>query len=305
MASRYSLFSVYRPGKNTGKSGYEYVPLEKDMFLLKVQNQEGEPLLLREEVGAGLIQFYFCLKGGATFSFNEGRYQQQLKADRTFLFYNPLTALTQDLHISVGGQLIFLFITMERLHHLFVEDDSELTFLHSENVNKKFYTERPITPGLSLVLNQFFSGHMAPSNRKLYYQGKALEMLSLYFDKAETQSEENCPFLLDEANVEKIRHAKRIIIERMQAPPSLKDLAREIGLNEYQLKAGFKNIYGSPVFQYLTDYKMEHARKLLDSQEYKVNEVGYQVGYSNPSHFIAAFKKKFGTTPKKYLMALK
>jgi AraC-like DNA-binding protein len=305
MTARSPLISVYPTEKNTDKSGYESIPLEKDMFLLKVHNQGSEPLSLREEVSARLIQFYFCLKGEATFSFNEGRYQQQLTADRTFLFYNPLTALTQDLHISAGGQLIFLFLTMERLHHMFVEDDSELAFLHSENVNKKFYAERPLTPGLNLVLNQFFSGHMAPSNRKLYYQGKTLELLSLYFDKGETQQAENCPFLHDESNVEKIRLAKRIVIERMQDPPGLKDLAREIGLNEYQLKAGFKNIYGSPVFQYLTDYKMEYARRLLDSQALKVNEVGYQVGYSNPSHFIAAFKKKFGTTPKKYVMALK
>ena len=90
----------------------------------------------------------------------------------------------------------------------------------------------------------------------------------------------------------------------MANPPQLKELAREVGLNEYQLKAGFKNIYGSPVFQFLTDYKMEHARKLLDSGTYKVNEVGFMVGYSNSSHFIAAFKRKFGITPKKYSMAL-
>ncbi len=42
----------------------------------------------------------------------------------------------------------------------------------------------------------------------------------------------------------------------------------------------------------------------LDSGEYNVNEVGLKVGYSTSSHFIAAFKKKFGTTPKKYLMSL-
>lgn len=49
---------------------------------------------------------------------------------------------------------------------------------------------------------------------------------------------------------------------------------------------------------------MEYARKMLDSGSYNVNEVGLKVGYSTSSHFIAAFKKKFGTTPKKYLMNL-
>ena len=58
------------------------------------------------------------------------------------------------------------------------------------------------------------------------------------------------------------------------------------------------------VFGYLLEHKLDHARVLLDSAKFQVNEVAYQIGYANPSHFIAAFKKKFGVTPKKYLMNL-
>jgi AraC-like DNA-binding protein len=49
---------------------------------------------------------------------------------------------------------------------------------------------------------------------------------------------------------------------------------------------------------------MEVARKLLEAGNDNVNEVGHKVGYSTSSHFIAAFKKKYGTTPKKYVMSL-
>jgi len=49
---------------------------------------------------------------------------------------------------------------------------------------------------------------------------------------------------------------------------------------------------------------MEFARKLLETGSHNVNEVGLKVGYSTASHFIAAFKKKYGTTPKKYVMSL-
>ena len=57
------------------------------------------------------------------------------------------------------------------------------------------------------------------------------------------------------------------------------------------------------VFAFLFDYKMEVARQLLASGAHNVNEVGLKVGYSTASHFIAAFKKKFGTTPKKFIVA--
>lgn len=111
-------------------------------------------------------------------------------------------------------------------------------------------------------------------------------------------------FLVDEQNVLKIKKAKDIIISRMSEPPSLQDLANEIGLTLKKLKEGFKQIYGDTVYGFLFDYKMEQARRLLESNQYNVNEVGLKIGYSTSSHFIAAFKKKFATTPKKYISSL-
>ena len=113
-----------------------------------------------------------------------------------------------------------------------------------------------------------------------------------------------CPFLVDEENVRKIRNAKKIMLTRMAAPPSLPDLADEIGLSLKKLKEGFKQLYGSTVYQFVLDHKMNHARQLLVTGSYNVNEVAIQLGYSNSSHFIEAFKKKFGTTPKKYLLSV-
>jgi AraC-like DNA-binding protein len=88
----------------------------------------------------------------------------------------------------------------------------------------------------------------------------------------------------------------------MTEPPTLQELAIEVELSLKKLKEGFKQVYGDSVYSYLFDYKMDVARKLLESGEHNVNEVGLKVGYSTASHFIAAFKKKYGTTPKKYIL---
>ena len=111
-------------------------------------------------------------------------------------------------------------------------------------------------------------------------------------------------FLIDEENVLKIRQAKEIVLNNIAEPPSLQELADKVGLNLKKLKMGFKQIYGDTVYGFLFDYKMDYARKLLDSGSYNVNEVGLKIGYSTGSHFIAAFKKKYATTPKKYLMSI-
>src|SRR5690606_39179282 len=97
---------------------------------------------------------------------------------------------------------------------------------------------------------------------------------------------------------------KDIVISSMSEPPSLQELADEMGLNLKRLKEGFKQVYGDSVYSFLFDYKMDYARKLLEAGVLNVNEEGLKVGYSTSSHFIAAFKKKYGTTAKIYTMAL-
>ena len=128
--------------------------------------------------------------------------------------------------------------------------------------------------------------------------------MSLFFNKNEDTNVEQCPFLENEENVRKIRKAKEIILNHITEPPTLQDLASEIGLNLKKLKEGFKKIYGDTVYGYLLDYKMNEARSMLNTKKYNINEISIKLGYSTSSHFIAAFKKKFGTTQKKYLMSV-
>jgi AraC-like DNA-binding protein len=49
---------------------------------------------------------------------------------------------------------------------------------------------------------------------------------------------------------------------------------------------------------------MNEARSMLNAKRHNINEISLKLGYSTSSHFIVAFKKKFGTTPKKYLMSV-
>jgi AraC-like DNA-binding protein len=158
-----------------------------------------------------------------------------------------------------------------------------------------------VSPAIAVVLSQLMNYNLHPSIKKLYIKGKVYELISLYFNKTEDADLEQCPFLADEDNVRRIRMAKEIMISRMAEPPTLAELSQEIGLSLKKLKEGFKQIYGDSVYGFLFDYKMEYARKMLETGKHNVNEVGLKVGYSTASHFIASFKKKYGTTPKKYL----
>ncbi|TMM29029.1 helix-turn-helix transcriptional regulator [Polaribacter aestuariivivens] len=290
--------------KNVGESSFDEINLEKGFYVLHFQNESKKVVSFEREIDSTFIQMHFCLRGDSKFLFNNGSYTFNVFDNRSILLYNPQRTLPINLEIQPKTTLVSVLISIEKFHSLFSKDSGYIPFLSNENSNRKFYDDTEIKPTVAIVLQQIINSNINSSIRELYVKGKIYELLSLHFQKEENTGAEYCPFLVDEQNVLKIRKAKDIIISRMAEPPSLQELATEIGLNLKKLKEGFKQIYGDTVYSFLFDYKMEHARKLLESNQYNVNEVGVQVGYSTASHFIAAFKKKFGTTPKKYVMSL-
>lgn len=295
-------FEIEDSEKNTPKGKIENTRVSEGFFMVRVENSGDEVLRIKREIDKSLIQFYFAVQGGAEFLFNQGNYKLKLEEEKSLLFYNPIIALPLDIEVKPHSRMVFLYITVENLHRLFVEESEEIEFLNKENIGKKFYADRPLTPLLTVTINQLLSNGVGGPAKNIFEKAKAYEVLALYLNKEEGKDVEQCPFLNDEQNVERVREAKRILIEKMTNPPSLKELSREIGLNEYRLKEGFKNIYGKTVFQFLNDYRLDVARHMLDGGNAKVNDAAYHIGYTNPSHFIAAFKKKFGVTPKKYLI---
>jgi len=285
---------------NTQKSEFKKLLEREDVTLESAENRNDEELTIRSQVNKNIIHFYFCLEGTGVFGFGP-HYSRIIEKQRNYFFYNPDTDLPFELRLTPQTRIVALSIKLESLHKLFTHD--ALPFLKPENAKTKLYDERDIPTSLLVVLNQIFTVNLSESAEKLYYLGKVLEILGLYFSERKPNTEA-CPFLNDQETVRKIKHAKEYLLKHMDAPPGLKELAKTAGLNEYQLKVGFKEIYGNTVFGYLLEHKLDHSRVLLDSSRYQVNEVAYQIGYTNPSHFIAAFKKKFGVTPKKYLMNL-
>ena len=290
--------------KNVGKSTIEEIQLEKGFTVLIFQNEASKKENFERNIDSSFIQMHFCIRGNSKFLFNNGNYSFDVLDGRSILLYNPQRELPIHLDIQPKTTLVSLLISIDKFHSLFSKESNYIPFLSDENSNKKYYDDTEIKPTVTVVLQQIINSNINSSVKELYVKGKVYELLSLHFQKEENVAGEYCPFLVDEQNVLKIRNAKEIIINKMADPPTLQELANEIGLNIKKLKEGFKQIYGDTVYSFLFDYKMEHARKLLESNQYNVNEVGIQVGYSTSSHFIAAFKKKFGTTPKQYVMSL-
>lgn len=295
--------SLSTSNKNVAKGSFEETQVDDHVFVLSYQNESTENQVIERYIDSSYIQFHFCLKGESTFVFNNGNYRLDIKEESSLLLYNPERDLPIHLEVNPNCWLVTLIISIEKFHSLFSQEANYVTFLSEDNRDKKYYKDGKISPSMAITLNQIVNYNLNSSIKNLYFKGKAYELLSLYFNRAEDADTEQCPFLVDETNVAKIKRAKDIIIAKMAEPPTLQELSEDIGLPLKKLKEGFKQIYGDSVFSFLFDYKMEVARKLLESGAHNVNEVGLKVGYSTASHFIAAFKKKYGITPKKYIQS--
>ncbi|MFC4095936.1 helix-turn-helix transcriptional regulator [Euzebyella saccharophila] len=290
-------------GKNVAEGSFQEVLIEDGFFVLKIQNDGLEKQKVVRHIDSTYIQFHFCLKGNAKFIFNDGRYALEVSEENSLLLYNTQLDLPMNLELNPNSWMVSVVMTIRKFHSLFSKEADYIPFLSADNKDKKYYSQEGVNPAIAVVLSQIMNYNLHPSIKELYIKGKVYELIALYFNKSDDADIEQCPFLVDEDNVRRIRKAKEIIISRMAEPPTLNELSDEIGLSLKKLKEGFKQIYGDSVFSFLFDYKMEYARKMLETGQHNVNEVGLKVGYSTASHFISAFKKKYGTTPKKYLMA--
>ena len=216
--------------KSIAESSFKEFNIDNMFYLLHFENESSDFQRFERDIDNTFIQLHFCLRGDSKFLFNGGNYTFDVKDQHSILLYNPQQKLPINLEISPKTTLISLLISIEKFHSLFSSEANHIHFLSEENIHRKYYNDDEIKPSVLMVLQQIINSSSKNSVKELYIKGKIYELLSLHFQNDEASNIEFCPFLVDEQNVLKIKKAKDIIISRMSEPPSLQDLANEIGL---------------------------------------------------------------------------
>jgi AraC family transcriptional activator of pyochelin receptor len=225
-----------------------------------------------------------------------GQRSVPLPPNSVYLFYDQKRNFDLAFKATENADLCIIKLPIDTLHHIIALGTDELNFSQSAIFEKEQYHHfEPANENIKTSVAQLLKN---PSN-VLFKESKKFEILDYYFNSKNVTTYK-CPFLNQKDNVNKVRQAKEILITDLRSTITIKELAKEVGLNEYNLKTGFKEIYGKPVHTYLKDYKIAQARELIETKDYQINEIADNLGYSNVSHFIEAFKKKYGVTPKQF-----
>jgi AraC-like DNA-binding protein len=171
------------------------------------------------------------------------------------------------------------------------------------NPNQKFYRRTGrATPAMRVALQQILQCPYQGVTQRMFLESKVMELMALIVeDEIEAQGVKQTAFQLKPDDIERVHYAKEILHANFDNPPSIAQLARQVGLNECTLKRGFRACFNNSIFGYLRQYRLEQAKLLLMQGRMNVHEAAQAVGYASQSSFAAVFRKAFGVSPKAFL----
>ena len=196
-------------------------------------------------------------------------------------------------------QYVVVAIGADRLRSTLAieKPNSTIKTITAENASFLFFES--LDPEMQLVLNNIVSVDMNNSLNNFYVQIKVQELMYLLFSRLSLR--ENTTFRnINSEDAEKLLVIRNRILGDLSKPPILSELAGIASMSGTKLKQLFKQTFGDTIYNYYQKARMEEAAFLLKQAKHSVSEVGYELGFSNLSHFSRLFEKQYGITPKKF-----
>ncbi len=253
------------------------------------------------------FEIFYCAEGQITYGNYQKSIEKTIKANECDCWLNDSTQSW----MNYPGKLPWKIISIH-YQEQFINSFQELGYTPGDIEVLRSILARCsqghecycTSPDTEMAFYQIMNCSHQGVARLLYLESKAAEIFSLFIhNESVLHEQKNYKIYLSQEDRVKLDLAKKIIVNNMQEPLGIAELARQIELNTYKLKVGFKEMWGTTVFGYLRDMRMEKARFLLSGARKSVIEAAQEVGYSNPSHFTSAFRKKYGINPNEYAKA--
>jgi AraC family transcriptional activator of pyochelin receptor len=249
-----------------------------------------------------MVTLYFNMRGKTTIANKDADKPYELGKYQHNLFYSQTgegTIKNDDLYLDT------FMIQFNRDAFLRLTEDSNEVLkrfggnvLEGKNValcDNSLFMDINMLNAINAIINCKYQEDL----KKMFLLSKSIELLVLQAEAYNSFQKRGSDYLKTEYDKERIIYAREYLIQHLDLPPSLTDLAKVAGINEYKLKRGFKEMFGNTVFGYLADTRLELAKTDLLERKKSASEIAFELGYSSVQHFSTAFKKKFGASPTK------
>ena len=219
--------------------------------------------------------------------------------DANICFLNGQGGVNLNLNRNLSLDMMSIVIPQQFIEELIVHDEQTFEplsrYAFQDFHHQLFLKEnRPIEDAVMKAARDIQRCRMMGNNAHKYLEAKIVDCLSGFLSPGILSPSGKALSLIIR---DKIHDAKDIILSRYQDMPSLHELATMVGTNECTLKKAFKQEFGTTVFQYLFDYRMDMAAQYLLDTDLPIADIGIKLGYDYQSHFCTAFKRKYGVSP--------
>ncbi|MBB6502208.1 helix-turn-helix transcriptional regulator [Pedobacter cryoconitis] len=249
------------------------------------------------------VELHFSLVGGGIMKNHINGHVHQFDALQHNIIYSPEFDGTGQYSIDKKHQFFEVHFSKNYFLGL-VADSGDLLSRFCEKVDQHHFsdiseTNLKMTFPIHQCIREIMSCNLSGKLKVLYLQSKCIELLSLQAQAFEQSANNKSRSVLKSAyERDCIQYAETYLTTHRQKPPTLTELAKIAGINEFKLKNGFKEVFGNTVFGYLNDVRLSEAREQLLSGT-TIKAISDDLGYASVQHFSTAFRKKYGLSPGK------
>lgn len=159
--------------------------------------------------------------------------------------------------------------------------------------------DQMLYPSLQKIVDDIVSEPVDEAFQLFFLRIKAEELICRLLMELEKREEQHL-YALTIHDIQAIYKVKESMLEHLDTPPIITDLAVQAAMSPSKLQRVFRQIFGSSIFQYYQDFRMKEAARLLREEKLSVSDAGYRMGFTNLSHFTRVFKDHIGMKPKQY-----
>lgn len=248
-----------------------------------------------------MIKLRFTLSGSGTIFNRVNRQQYSFGRNQQNIIYMPELDGTGEYDTSQSYRFFEVHFAKEKFLQLSENSTRSLQIL-ADYADRGQYAQisehnLPITWAMQNCINDILNCTYAEGLKRIFIESKCVELLVLQAEAFEQANATNKPETLHATyERERLYYARDYLIAHIDQPPTVNELAKLCGLNEFKLKQGFKGLFDNSIFGYLSDYRLNYAREMLLEGK-SIKSVAYMLGYSSVPHFSNAFRKKFAVSP--------
>jgi AraC-like DNA-binding protein len=159
--------------------------------------------------------------------------------------------------------------------------------------------EQMIYPSLLKIVDEIIGESIDNTFKLFFLRIKAEELVCRLLMELEKRDAKQL-YALNTHDIQIIYKVKEQMLEHLDRPPVINELAVYAGMSPTKLKRLFKQIFGNSIFNYYQDFRMKEAAHLLKDEKLSVSDAGYRLGFTNLSHFSKVFAAHTGMKPKQY-----